>query len=148
MFPDFEVFRSAIHWYPFLIVFYCLWTTIYIWLTHSMKNWIWIASEALAFVPGSVLFSGTIYVFNLVCTALLISFDNKLVQLGTKSHGPADTPASPEAANRPDNGPPANLALSRSSTEDFTSPIANKLWRFAERGSKALANRAYVLSFL
>ena len=137
----------GICWYPFLIVFEGLWATMYIWSIQRVKNWIEIASEALAFVPGAVLFSGAIYVFSLVCTALLIYFDDQLVRLGRNSQGSADAPASPEAGNRPDNDPPANMALSRSSTGDFTSPIANKIWRFAERCSKALAKRAYLLSF-
>lgn len=49
--------------------------------------------------------------------------------------------------SRPFDGPPTNLTLSRSSTEEFTLPIAHKIWLFAEQCSKALARRAYLLSF-
>lgn len=147
MLRDLEVFHSGIIYYCFFIVFEGLYMAVLIWSIQRVKDWIGIASEALAFVPGSVLFSGAIYVFSLVCTALLIYFDDKLVQLGRNSQGPADAPASPEAVNRPGNGLPANLALSRSNTEDFRHPIAYKIWRVAERSSKALAKRAYLLSF-
>ena len=145
MFLDVDL-CPGICWYPFLIVFEGLWITMYILTIQRVKNCIDIAGEALAFIPRIVLFSGSIYVFSLVCTALLIYFDDQLVQLGRYSQESADAPPSPEAVNRPDNGHPANLSFSRSSI-DFTSPIPNETSRFAERCSNALEKRAYLLSF-
>ena len=130
------VFPSYVYTVAFWIVFEGLWFMMFIWYLQSLDKWVYITSEALAFLPGTVLFSIAIYVFSLLCTALLIYVDLTLARSG------------PQEEPRYNYGPPTNRALSRSSREDFRHPIANELWRFAERCSKALAKKAYLLSFL
>lgn len=146
---DIGVFPNRVCWFLFFIVFEGLLVAMLIWSIQRLRFWIEIASKALAFVPGTVIFSGVICVFSWVCTVLLIYFDYALVQLGRSSHGgglPEDALPSPEAGTRPDNDPPINLTPSRSSTGDCTHASASKLWRFAERCSNALAKRAYLFS--
>lgn len=133
MLPDAELSRLAVRWFLAFIVFEGLYITMLIWSIQRVGNWIEIASEALAFVPGIVLFSGVIYVSSWVCTALLIYFDYTLVELGKRFHGDAprgDPLPSPTAGTRPD--------------DDHH---ASERWQFAERCSSALAARVTLLSF-
>ena len=137
-------------WYPFLIVFEGLWVAIFIWSIQRVRNWVEIASEALAFAPGIVLFSGVILIFSWVCTALLIYLDYALVQLGRSSHDsalPGNALSSPEAGTRQDDDSSTNLTPSRSSTEDVTNANASKFWKFAEGCSNALAKRVCIFAF-
>ena len=128
MFLDVGFSRFGIYYLIPSIVFEGLLITMPIWAMPRIKSWCQSASEPLAFVSGIVLFSGVIYVFSWVCTALLIYFDNTLVQLGRNSH----------------NGAPPDFALPsfEAETRPDDDPHASKLWQFAERCSSILATSA------